>query len=69
MSGVLCSRHQAELYEDVREGLPMARYLCPVSGCTAILAADQLGMMRDQAWCSANGMTAPGWQTLGEGSP
>jgi hypothetical protein len=63
-TGVTCSLHQRELYEDTRDGEPMSRYLCPEPGCTSILAADQLAAMRDQSWCSANGMTAPGWQTL-----
>lgn len=61
---MLCSRHQAELYEDTRDGEPMGRWLCPEPGCTAILSDEQLAAARDQAWCSDNGITAPGWQTV-----
>lgn len=63
--GVMCSAHQRELYEDVRDGTPMGRWLCPEPGCTSVLAAGTLAALRDQAWCEANGMTAPGWQALG----
>lgn len=62
--GILCSLHQRELYEDVRDGEPMGRLLCPEPGCTSVLAADTIAAVRDQAWCEDNGMTAPGWQTL-----
>ena len=62
--GILCSIHQAPLYEDVRDIGSMGRYLCPEKGCTVILAAETLAAVRDQAWCSANGMDAPGWETL-----
>ena len=66
MSGVLCSRHQAELYPDSHDGEPMKRWLCPEPGCTSILADAQLESMKDQAWASEHGMLAPGWHTLGE---
>jgi hypothetical protein len=62
--GILCSLHNVPLYEDTRDGTPMGRYLCPEPGCTSILAADWLASVKDQAWCEANGMTAPGWTTL-----
>ena len=62
--GVLCSTHQAPLYEDIHDGEPMGRFLCSEPGCTSILAADTIAATRDQWWCSDNGMTAPGWQTL-----
>ena len=65
--GVLCSAHHAPLYEDVHDGEPMGRYLCPEPGCTSVLAAETLAAVRDQAWCSDNGMTAPGWKTLNAG--
>lgn len=64
MSGILCSTHQRELYEDTRDGEPMGRYLCPEPGCTSILATDTIAAMKDQAWCADNGMTAPGWTTI-----
>ena len=64
LSGVLCSPHQRELYEEIRDGEPMGRFLCPERGCTSILAAGTIAAVKDQAWCDANGMTAPGWQTL-----
>lgn len=64
MSGILCSLHQRELYEDVRDGEPMGRWLCPEPGCTSVLAADTIARVRDQAWCEDNGMTAPGWRTI-----
>jgi hypothetical protein len=64
---IQCSRHQRDLYEDTRSGEPMGRYLCPEPGCTSILAADQIASFADQAWASANGMTAPGWDTLTPG--
>ncbi len=65
---ISCDRHQRNLYEDVRDGEPMGRYLCPEPGCTTILAAETLSAVQDQGWCSVNGMTAPGWQTLNAGT-
>jgi hypothetical protein len=65
MSGVLCSAHQRELYEDVHDGEPMGRFLCPEPSCTSVLAADQLAAVRDQSWASSHGILAPGWQELG----
>lgn len=62
--GVRCSAHQAELYEDVHDGKPMGRFLCPEPGCTAVVTPGWLAAVRDQAWCADNGMTAPGWRTL-----
>ena len=35
MSGILCSQHQRELYEDMRDGEPMNRPLCPEPGLSA----------------------------------
>jgi hypothetical protein len=67
VSGIQCSLHQAELYQDTRDGQPMGRWLCPEPGCTSIVADVTLAAMKDQAWCDANGMTAPGWQTLNLG--
>ena len=62
--GIQCSRHQRDLYEDVRDGEPMRRWLCPEPGCESVLADATIAAMKDQSWCSDNGMTAPGWQTL-----
>ena len=62
--GITCSLHQRELYEDVHDGEPMGRFLCPQPGCSSVVTADWLAAVRDQAWCEDNGMTAPGWQTL-----
>jgi len=67
-SGIACSLHQAPLYADNRDGQPMGRWLCPEPGCTSIVADETLAAMRDQAWCDANGMLAPGWKTL-DGQP
>ena len=69
LSGILCSRHQRELYEDVHDGTPMGWLLCPEPGCTSVLGADTIAAVRDQAWCEDNGMTAPGWRTLTVGAP
>ena len=68
-SGILCTTHQRKLYEDVCDGQPMGRFLCPELGCTSILAAGTIAAVRDQAWCADNGMTAPGWRTLNAGTP
>lgn len=68
MSGIMCSRHQAELYEDTHDGQPMGRWLCPEPGCTSILADETIAAVRNQAWCEDNGMTAPGWRTLTAGT-
>jgi hypothetical protein len=65
--GILCSRHQAELYADTRGGQPMGRWLCPEPGCTSILADETIVAMRDQGWCDEYGMLAPGWKTLNPG--
>jgi hypothetical protein len=60
-----CSLHQLDMYEDVHDDTPMGRLLCPEPGCTSVLATETLAATRDQAWCDANGMLAPGWKTLG----
>jgi hypothetical protein len=67
VSGVQCSRHNVELYEDTHGGQPMRRLLCPEPGCQTVLSHDTLAAVRDQAWCQENGMTAPGWQTITPG--
>ena len=63
-AGILCSLHNREMHEDVHEGTPMGRLLCPEPGCTSILAHSTIAAVRDLDWCEENGMTAPGWQTI-----
>lgn len=59
MSGVSCSRHQAELYEDIHDGQPMGRWLCPEPGCTSILATETIAPSSGCSPCAGTGVPDP----------
>jgi hypothetical protein len=48
------------MYQDVRDGTDMLRWLCAVPGCNACIASDTLATMREMSWADEHGILLPG---------
>jgi hypothetical protein len=53
------------MYQDVRDGTDMLRWLCAAPGCNACVANDTLAAAQEMAWADEHGIQLPGVTIIG----